>query len=207
LLYCFICCIQLLVSLTGMDLPKRHHRMETPLKQLKRMQWFFNITTTEMYKELTKSSMALTDMRASRSAFSVALNNDKMLTCFGPFGQDRMIIYRHVFLNLGGGYDVATGTFTVPRSGVYSLAVTIYSRGSASGATMDACANLQVNGQAVYKLSEKNSQDPEDSATVVMAMKLSAMDQVAVSLPKGCLVCDDNNHFNTFTGFLLYATD
>lgn len=130
-----------------------------------------------------------------------------MLSCYGPFSTDQIIVYKHVFLNLGDGYNVGTGIFTAPRSGVYSLVLTIYSDGGPSGTPLAACANLQVNGQVVYALLEQNGQDLEDSATVVMAMKLRAGDQVAVSLPKGCFVCDYKSHYNTFTGFLLYATD
>lgn len=95
------------------------------------------------------------------------------------------------------------GIFTVPRSGVYSLSVTVYWR-STSG-TPAACANLLVNGTVVTGLIEKPGQDPEDSSTIVAAVKLKAGDQVSVNLPKGCVVCDLNSHFNTFTGFLLYA--
>ncbi|XP_045930070.1 cerebellin 20 [Micropterus dolomieu] len=175
-------------------------------RQIQRMEWFFNITYDEMKKELTKSKTALDNMRASRSAFSVALNNEKSPTCYGPFPTDRLIIYKHVFINLGDGYNVQTGIFTVPRSGVYSLTVTIYATGL-PGNKLVTCANLQVNGQVAYPLIEQNGQDLEDSSTVVMAIKLKAGDQVAVNMPKGCFVCDNNNHYNIFTGFLLYATD
>ncbi len=214
--------------------------------QIERMEWFFNITTEEMNKELTKSKMALDNMRgetpvshtnrqcrssskclkelirflylqpdyfflsafpASRSAFSVALTTDNMVrNCYNPFRTDHIIVYKHIFINLGDGYNVETGIFTAPRSGVYSLALTIYSDGGLFG-IFSTCANLQVNGQAVYTLHEQNGLDLEDSATVVMAMKLLAGDQVAVSLPRGCIICDNGNHYNTFTGFLLYATD
>jgi hypothetical protein len=27
------------------------------------------------------------------------------------------------------------------------------------------------------------------------------------ALPIGCFLCDEQSHYNTFTGFLLYATD
>ena len=50
-------------------------------------------------------------------------------------------------------------------------------------------------------------QDQEDSTTTVLAMQLNAGDQVNVFLPEHCQLCDSNSHFNTFSGFLLYATD
>lgn len=143
---------------------------------------------------------------ASRSAFSVALTNDKMLKCFGPFRENMVIMYNHVFLNLGESYNTKTGIFTVPRSGVYSIAVTVYNAAAASGSAAIG-AELQVNGQAVAVIHEKNDGDGEDSTSVVVALKLMAKDEVAVMLLTGFSVCDNNSHFNTFTGFLLYATD
>lgn len=144
---------------------------------------------------------------ASRSAFSVALTNDKTLKCFGPFSENMVIMYDHVFLNLGESYDTKTGIFTVPRSGVYSIAVTVYNAAAAAAGSAAIGAELQVNGQAVAIIREKNDGDGEDSTSVIVALKLMAKDEVAVTLLTGFSVCDNNSHFNTFTGFLLYATD
>ncbi|XP_017286111.1 C1q-related factor isoform X2 [Kryptolebias marmoratus] len=173
-------------------------------RQIQRMEQFFNNTVTELNQELTNTKMILHNLRASRSAFSVALNNQASLSCFGPFSDDRLIIYQHVFLNLGDNYNPQTGVFTVPSSGAYSLAVTIYGLVSPDK-NLASCANLQVNGQTVAPLSEKHGPDSEDSSTAVVAVHLNAGDKVSVSLPSGCTVCDDSHHFNTFTGFLLYA--
>ncbi|TMS07210.1 Complement C1q-like protein 2 [Larimichthys crocea] len=75
------------------------------------------------------------------------------------------------------------------------------------GNTLAACASLQVNDVVLAGPKDKNMQDQEDSATVVLAVHLNAGDQVSVKLPIGCFLCGDNSHYNTFTGFLLYATD
>ncbi|XP_022616178.1 complement C1q-like protein 4 [Seriola dumerili] len=176
-------------------------------QQIHRMKMFFNMSLNELEKELTKSKTVLNNIRASRSAFSVALTNEKNLNCFGPFRDDKLIAYKHVFINLGDGYSVDTGIFTVPRSGVYSLALTIYSDAGSPGNSLAACASLQVNGKVVSGPRERNMQDQEDSATIVVALHLKAGDKVAVNLPIGCFLCDDKSHYNTFTGFLLYATD
>lgn len=95
--------------------------------------------------------------------------------------------------------------FTVPRSGVYSLALTVYSDAGASNTKLAACAGLQVNGLMVTEQSEKNKQDQEDSATTVVAIHMNAGDKVSASLGVGCFLCDDHNHYNTFSAFLLYA--
>ncbi|KAM3615365.1 uncharacterized protein V6R79_001008 [Siganus canaliculatus] len=176
-------------------------------QQIHRMKTFFNMSLNELEKEMMKAKTALNNIRASRSAFSVALTNEKSLKCVGPYRDDKLIIYKHVFINLGGGYSTDTGVFTVPRSGVYSLALTVYSDAGSPGNTLAACAGLQVNSLVVAGPTEKNMQDQEDSASIVMAIHLKAGDKVSVNLPIGCFLCDDNSHYNTFTGFLLYATD
>lgn len=129
------------------------------------------------------------------------------MKCHVPFTINKNIVYQHVFLNLGGGYDEQTGIFTAPCSGVYSLALTLYGNAVFLGEKLSTCASLRVNTQVVGSILERNGSDREDSATVFVAVKLKAGDQVAVSLLEGCFVCDDNNHYNTFTGFLLYSTD
>ncbi|XP_058490476.1 cerebellin 20 [Solea solea] len=176
-------------------------------QQIHKMETFFNMSLSELEKELTKTKAALDNVRGSRSAFSVALNNDNHLNCYGTFRDDKLVIYKHVFINLGGGYNVETGVFTVPRSGVYSLALTVYSDAGSPGNTLAACASLRVNDMVVAGPTEHNMQDQEDSATIVMALHLMAGDQVAVNLPIGCFLCDNKSHYNTFSGFLLYATD
>ncbi|XP_078100377.1 complement C1q-like protein 4 [Sander vitreus] len=176
-------------------------------KQVERMESFFNISVNAMSKDLKKSKTALNNIRESRSAFSVALNNARQLSCFGPFTNKTVVIYKHVFINLGGGYSVETGIFTVPRSGVYSVALTVYSKAVSPFTTLAICAELQVNGQVVAGTRDINNEDLEDSGTFVVAIQLKAGDKVAVNLPIGCFLCDDSSHYNTFTGFLLYATD
>lgn len=137
----------------------------------------------------------------------MALSTESELKCFGPFRDDVLITYKHIFLNMGDHYDINTGIFTVPRSGVYNLALTIYSDAGAPGNTLAACGSLQVNGQMLSSPRELNMEDHEDSATIVIAVQLKAGDKVSVNLPIGCFLCDNNSHYNTFSGFLLYATE
>ncbi|XP_059188078.1 complement C1q-like protein 4 [Centropristis striata] len=134
----------------------------------------------------------------NRSAFSVSLSNDSSVDYF----ENTTVIYNHVFLNLGDNYNTSSGVFTAPRAGVYSFAVTIY-----SGRVNHSCAELQVNGIVVVKITERKANDAEDSATVVITQSLMAGDCVLVFVPTGCYISYDNNHRTTFTGFLLFSLD
>lgn len=136
---------------------------------------------------------------------SVALYSNEGMKCFGPFGATSVVTYEHVFINHGNGYNQSTGVFAAPRSGVYSLALTVYSDAGASNTKLAACAGLQVNGLKVAGQSEKYTQDQEDSATAVVAVHLQAGDRLSVGLGAGCFLCDDHNHYNTLSAFLLYA--
>lgn len=141
---------------------------------------------------------------ASRTAFSVSLFNQQK--CFGPFRSNTNVIYEHVFINLGNAYSTTTGIFTVMYAGVYSIALTVYSDAGATGIPLIACATLQVNGAAVASITDVNTNDQEDSGTTVLALQLNFGDQVSVNLPPNCYLCDDQNHYNTFSAFLLYPT-
>ncbi|XP_026154528.1 cerebellin-4-like [Mastacembelus armatus] len=176
------------------------------LLEVNRLRAFFNTSLTKLEKEYSLTMQSLNNTEASRAAFSVTLLSDERFKCYGPFSDNSSIIYRNVLLNQGGGYNVGTGIFTVPQSGVYSLAVTVYSDAGGPGNTLAACAGLQVNGQVVAASTDKNTNDQEDSANIVVVLQLKAGNQVAVNLTKGCFLCEDS-YYNTFSGFLLYPTE
>ncbi|XP_034724047.1 complement C1q-like protein 4 [Etheostoma cragini] len=172
------------------------------LKEMNRLRMYFNTTMNNLEKEFSQMVQSLDNIQASYTAVSVALFNE--FKCLGPNQFNTLVIYKHVFINLGNGYSVDTGIFTVPRSGVYSLALTVYSDSGSPGAKLAACASLLLNGQLVAGTREINMEDQEDSGTTVVALHLKAGDKVTVNLPAGCYLCDDSNHYNTFSAFLLY---
>ncbi|KAG7223075.1 hypothetical protein INR49_015834 [Caranx melampygus] len=176
-------------------------------QKLNMMQMYFNTTLARLEREYKETKQCLSKIEASRTAFSVALFDYVVFQCFGPFAVNTNIIYKHVLLNLGNSYSVDTGIFTVPCSGVYSIAVTIYSDAGSLNRPLAACGNLQVNGQVVSRSSEQNKDDQEDSASIIVALQLKAGDEVAVNLPADCFLCEYNSYFNTFSAFLLYPTE
>ncbi|KAL1260182.1 hypothetical protein QQF64_008009 [Cirrhinus molitorella] len=144
-------------------------------KQMWKLETFFNMTLNELRRNLERAHSVLNNIRASRSAFSVALTDTRL--CVGPNRKS------------------------------LCLALTVYSDAGSSGAVLAACARLRLNGRTIASPSENNLQDQEDSTSALLVVQLRAGDKVDVALPAGCFLCDNNNHYNTFTGFLLYATD
>ncbi|XP_070684719.1 complement C1q-like protein 2 [Pempheris klunzingeri] len=177
------------------------------LQQMNKLQSYFSTSLDKLEEEYSQTKQSLNKIEASRTAFSVALFGDDRFKCQGPFEVNTRIVYKHIFLNLGDGYNETTGIFTVPRSGVYSIALTVYSDAGSPGELLAACANLQINDQVVAGSRDRNENDQEDSSSVVLVLHLDAGDRVSVNLPTGCFLCDDDSHYNTFSAFLLYVTE
>ncbi|KAM4589281.1 complement C1q-like protein 2 [Fundulus diaphanus] len=175
------------------------------VRETNRLQTYFNATLTNLEGELEKANQSFVTLQTRRVAFSVSLYTGDNFKCYGPFAVSTAITYQHVFLNLGTAYNMASGVFTVPYPGVYSLAVTSFSDAGSPGNLLAVCTSLQVNGQVVAGSRELNRNDQEDSTTIAIALKLKAGDKVSVMLSGGCYLCDDSSHYNTFSAFLLYA--
>uniref|UniRef100_A0A3P9LVY3 Cerebellin 20 n=1 Tax=Oryzias latipes TaxID=8090 RepID=A0A3P9LVY3_ORYLA len=177
------------------------------LQEMNRLKTYFDTTLTDIEEDFRKTNQSLSTLKAKRVAFTAALYSGDNFKCYGPFTTNSVIIYKQMFLNLGGAYSTDTGLLTVPFSGVYSLAVTSYSDSGSPGFTLAICSSLQVNGKTVAAAKDFNTNDKEDSATIAVALQLTAGDKVSVSLTRGCFLCDDSSHYNTFSAFLLYATE
>ncbi|XP_041949879.1 uncharacterized protein LOC121710068 [Alosa sapidissima] len=169
------------------------------------MQQHFNSSVTDLQERLNKTQNILNSYKESRTAFSVALTDWRR--CVGPSRTEIDVAYQAVFLNMGVAYDTRTGVFTAPHSGIYSLAVTAFSDAGSPGSLLAACVQLSRNGVVLAGLQEKNHEDQEDTASVVLTVQLRARDRVSVRLLPGCYLCDDQNHYNTFSGFMLYTTE
>lgn len=166
---------------------------------------FLNNSLNSLEDSLAKAQTTLKNIRENRVAFSVGLADKRR--CVGPVKTAINVTYQSIFINIGEAFNSTTGVFTVPRSGVYNLALTAFSDAGSPGAPLAICVSIRQNGVALAALKEKNDQDQEDQATVVILADLRVGDRITVSLQPGCWLCGDQNHYNTFSGFLLYATE
>ncbi|KAJ8366766.1 hypothetical protein AAFF_G00342590 [Aldrovandia affinis] len=169
------------------------------LKQIHRVEELFNRSMAALQHNLKIAQSALKKIRAQRSAFSVVLGD---AYCIGPNSNDKIVVYTTILV--GDGYDMSTGVFTAPLTGLYSLAVTVYTITERMWQSLTSCATLSVNNVPVASVRDLGKGDNQDSASIAVVLNLKAGDRVFVLLPSHCMLCSDQN---TFTGFLLYATD
>ncbi|XP_016142377.1 complement C1q-like protein 4 [Sinocyclocheilus grahami] len=169
------------------------------------LEQYLNSSMNTLEDLLARAQNTLRNIRDNRVAFSVGLTDRRR--CIGPLRTVTNLVYQSIFINIGEAYNSSTGVFTVPRSGVYNLAFTVFSDAGSPGASLAVCASIRKNGVALTALREIYGQDQEDQATAVLLAQLSAGDHITIGLQAGCWICDDQNHYNTFSGFLLYATE
>ncbi|XP_056093798.1 complement C1q-like protein 4 [Rhinichthys klamathensis goyatoka] len=176
---------------------------------MQRKKWqleeYLNSSMNSLEDSLARAQNTLRNIRENRVAFSVGLTDRRR--CIGPARTAINVVYQSIFINIGEAYNSSTGVFTVPRSGVYNLAFTVFSDAGSPGALLSVCTSIRRNGVALAALREMYDQDQEDQATAVLLAQLRVGDRITISLHTGCWLCDDQNHYNTFSGFLLYATE
>ncbi|XP_062376130.1 uncharacterized protein LOC134064278 [Sardina pilchardus] len=118
----------------------------------------------------------------------------------GPFSAETTVIFRHVFTNIGNGYNASTGVFTAPVRGVYHFVLFLHGYGHQSGPV---AASLRKNGDNVvspYSRQTSGSMTPSNGASLL----LEVGDVVYVNLWANAWFFDNINHHTTFSGHLLF---
>ncbi|XP_072544594.1 complement C1q-like protein 2 isoform X1 [Salminus brasiliensis] len=133
-------------------------------------------------------------------AFSASLLNSESPSNVGPFDSNTTLIYRHIFTNVGGAYDPATGLFSAPVKGVYAFRVFSKAFGrSDRGVT----AGLFKNGQHIFSTHAHQTEGVYGASNGV-TLQLEKGDLVSVQLYPGSWICDNKHHHSTFSGHLLF---
>eukprot|EP00063_Salmo_salar_P069655 XP_014044490.1 PREDICTED: collagen alpha-1(VIII) chain-like [Salmo salar] len=127
-------------------------------------------------------------------AFSASLSESK-----GPNSDDGILVYKHVFNNIGEAYSPVTGIFRAAVNGVYYFTYTAFTTSSKKRRV-----SLYKNGLLMVTVTDDVS-DSEDGGSNGVTLKLDAGDEVYTRLMAGYYIFDDNNHHSTFTGFLLFT--
>ncbi|KAK7130451.1 hypothetical protein R3I93_019941 [Phoxinus phoxinus] len=116
----------------------------------------------------------------------------------GPFTTEITLTYRNVFTNIGNAYNPITGVFTAPLKGAYMFRVSVFGHGGTP-----ATAAIYKNGERTVIAHDVQAQDRLNSSNGVVLI-LGIGDVVYVRLWSGNWIYDNENNFNTFSGFLLF---
>ncbi|XP_034766810.2 complement C1q-like protein 3 [Acipenser ruthenus] len=157
-----------------------------------------------IYRELGSLKNRVDQLEKERDAlpkiaFSAALVESGSWI-IGPFNTDTNLVYKKVFTNIGNCYNPSTGIFTVMVKGVYYFRFSAYNDG-----TPNTNAAMFKNSERIVSIWDTVGEDNEDSASNGAVLELQVGDSVYISLHAQRVVYDDINHYNTFSGFLLFA--
>ena len=124
----------------------------------------------------------------------------KIAAFTGSPSQDTTIPFDVVDLNIGNGYDPATGEFTPPVSGIYDLSYEVLADDTCG--TAHICVELKINSVSI---SQSCCATPNSAGSSV-SVQLSAGDTVTVAVDYGapCEVLNNYVLFNKFSSHLIY---
>ncbi|XP_029382303.1 complement C1q-like protein 3 [Echeneis naucrates] len=121
---------------------------------------------------------------------------------FGPFSDDRILIYNKVLTNICDAYDPSTGVFTAPTAGLYYFTF-FYHAGEAHGSNL----SLRKNDQHLVMTSDHRSSpgggDAADNGGNATVLNLKKGDKVSVHMAAGSHVWATAAGHTTFSGFLI----
>jgi len=102
-------------------------------------------------------------------------------------------------INEGGAFDLPTGIFTVPVSGIYHFDFSAIK----SVSSIILWIRLQVNGANVaVAYTYQSTEDSNDVVSLSASLRLAAGDKVNLFLVNGLLL-DNSDHCTHFTGWLV----
>ncbi|XP_062300165.1 complement C1q-like protein 3 [Scomber scombrus] len=151
----------------------------------------------ENLSSMTKELASITSASTAKVAFTAILGHS-----LGPVGDDTTVKYQKIVSNIGNSYNPATGIFTAMVPGVYYFRYTMYNN---NYGTANSILSLMMNNQKLVSTWDTVGGDVHDSATNAAVVKLKVGDSVYVKLWSKRQVYDDSNHYNTFSGFLLFT--
>ncbi|KAJ8382130.1 hypothetical protein SKAU_G00029080 [Synaphobranchus kaupii] len=140
----------------------------------------------------------LTGLEKTKVAFAASLRKLMQVTV-GPYREFRILVYKNVFTNIGNAYNDTTGMFTAPVKGVYQFSFTAFGWST----DIPTAADLYKNGVYITGAYDNNP-GPGRGTAISVALEMDVGDIVYLGLNKGMRVHDNTNHYNVFSGHLLF---
>ncbi|XP_043831209.1 complement C1q tumor necrosis factor-related protein 3 isoform X1 [Dromiciops gliroides] len=115
--------------------------------------------------------------------------------------QNSGIIFSSVETNIGNFFDVMTGRFGAPVTGVYFFTFSMMKHEDVE----EVYVYLMHNGNTVFSMYSYESKGKSDTSSNTAVLKLAKGDEVWLRMGNGALH-GDHQRFSTFAGFLLFET-
>ncbi|XP_051521676.1 complement C1q-like protein 2 [Myxocyprinus asiaticus] len=128
-------------------------------------------------------------------AFSAAVGGHGYI---GPFNTHTTLVYKNVFINIGGAYNNATGIFTAPVKGVYYFSI-FYHCAVQHATTL----SMYRNGQLAATTHNDAGEGVQENGGIGLTLLLERGEHVYIVLGANTWIWDGVNINTVFTGFLL----
>jgi len=112
-------------------------------------------------------------------------------------------VFDNAILNIGNSYDENTGIFTAPVSGVYLIAVQLFTDG---GQSEHPFVDIKVNGNTAARLAFDEGNGQEDSDSTTITTQLQAGDKVWIASEENAAYHYWGGYHTFFTGTLIATT-
>ncbi|XP_063067117.1 cerebellin-1-like [Engraulis encrasicolus] len=150
------------------------------------------------------SESQLEQMRKDQQEGSVAFSLSLETTGTGhtgPFNTGTTLVFKQVFCNVGNGYNADTGFFTAPVRGLYEFSFVLHSAGGYSS-----LGTLRRNRQDVVSVYSTQGSHHNNASNGV-SLLLEKGDVVDVFMPPNMWAFDNQYHYTTFRGHLLFRVE
>ncbi|XP_026037102.1 complement C1q-like protein 2 [Astatotilapia calliptera] len=149
---------------------------------------------------MTETEKLKQQLQVRQVAFSASIKSVESQT-IGPFDSHTILIYNNVFTNVGNAYSPHTGIFAAPVRGAYHFEFHVAGPGNSSHGL---CTVLVRNGMHVVTAWDQKESTFGSSSNGVTLI-LEAGDQVFMRLWSQYKIYDDQHHYSTFSGHMLFA--
>ncbi|XP_061195772.1 uncharacterized protein LOC133204000 [Saccostrea echinata] len=182
---------QLTSSLKG-ELNMTLHDLKTSLGRTERQQ----VDLVNSLSALEWNMSSLVQSETLKIGFTASMSTSDMSTT-----PERRLVFPHVILNEGNGYNSNDGIFTAPVNGLYLF----YS--SLSSYSSDTCyCDIVQNGSIKVRIyTYANGNAPNQSAANMALLLLQKNDRIWLKMAFGTRIYSDTNSVSTFSGYLIHV--